>query len=68
MLVFFSCFIEVEGMVFCVEKYVVFNFDDDCWLYLLVLDLVKWIVVGDKCILFVGFYFFYEDVFGCVMV
>lgn len=64
MMVFFLCFIDVKDMVFCVEKYVKINVDDDCWLYLLVLDLVKCIFVGDKCILFVGFYFYYEDVLG----
>lgn len=54
-------------MVFCVEKYVVLFEDDDRWFYFFVFDLVKCIVVGDKWMFFVGFYFFYEDVLGRVM-
>ena len=64
MLVFFSRPTEVEGTVFRVEKHASLNSDDDRWLYLPALDLVKRIAAGDKRTSFVGSHFFYEDVSG----
>ncbi|RZP29810.1 MAG: outer membrane lipoprotein-sorting protein, partial [Alteromonas sp.] len=64
MLVFFSRPTEVEGTVFRVEKHAALNSDDDRWLYLPALDLVKRIAAGDKRTSFVGSHFFYEDVSG----
>lgn len=48
--------------VFMVHKHV--DKDDDRWLYLPGLDLVKRIAAGDKRTSFVGSHFFYEDVSG----
>jgi len=48
--------------VFLVKKHV--GKDDDRWLYLPDLDLVKRIAGGDKRTSFVGSHFFYEDVSG----
>lgn len=62
MLVFFSRPSDVNGTVFRVTKKV--NGDDDRWLYLPALDLVKRISAGDKRTSFVGAHFFYEDVSG----
>jgi len=62
MLVFFSRPTDVSGTVFRVVKKV--NSDDDRWLYLPALDLVKRISAGDKRTSFVGAHFFYEDVSG----
>ncbi|GHE93369.1 outer membrane lipoprotein-sorting protein [Thalassotalea profundi] len=62
MLVFFSRPSDVNGTVFRVTKKV--NSDDDRWLYLPALDLVKRISAGDKRTSFVGAHFFYEDVSG----
>jgi len=53
---------DVKGMVFMVHKYI--NRDDDRWLYLPALDLVKRIAASDKRTSFVGSDFFYEDVSG----
>ena len=64
MLVFFSRPTEVEGTVFRVEKHAALNSDDDRWLYLPALDLVKRIAAGDKRTSSVGSHFFYEDVSG----
>lgn len=64
MLVFFSRPTEVQGTVFRVEKHADLNTDDDRWLYLPALDLVKRIAAGDKRTSFVGSHFFYEDVSG----
>ena len=64
MLVFFSRPTEVKGTVFRVEKRTNINTDDDRWLYLPALDLVKRIAAGDKRTSFVGSHFFYEDVSG----
>ena len=64
MLVFFSRPTEVKGTVFRVEKHADLNTDDDRWLYLPALDLVKRIAAGDKRTSFVGSHFFYEDVSG----
>jgi len=62
MLVFFSRPTDVKGTVFRVVKKV--KNDDDRWLYLPALDLVKRISAGDKRTSFVGAHFFYEDVSG----
>ncbi|CAD5248770.1 Outer membrane lipoprotein-sorting protein [Alteromonas sp. 38] len=64
MLVFFSRPTEVKGTVFRVEKHTNIDTDDDRWLYLPALDLVKRIAAGDKRTSFVGSHFFYEDVSG----
>ncbi|AOW77562.1 hypothetical protein A3Q34_12275 [Colwellia sp. PAMC 20917] len=61
-LVFFSRPTDVQGTVFRVVKKV--TSDDDRWLYLPALDLVKRISAGDKRTSFVGAHFFYEDVSG----
>lgn len=62
MMVFFSRPTDVKGTVFRVTKKV--ESDDDRWLYLPALDLVKRISAGDKRTSFVGSHFFYEDVSG----
>lgn len=53
---------DVRKMVFMVHKHV--DRDDDRWLYLPALDLVKRIAASDKRTSFVGSNFFYEDVSG----
>ncbi len=53
---------DVRKMVFMVHKHV--KGDDDRWLYLAKLDLVKRIAASDKRTSFVGSNFFYEDVSG----
>jgi outer membrane lipoprotein-sorting protein len=55
---------DVNKMVFMVWKYVAR--DDDRWLYLPALDLVKRIAATDKRTSFAGSDFFYEDVSGHV--
>ncbi|MBL4855687.1 MAG: outer membrane lipoprotein-sorting protein [Idiomarina sp.] len=62
MMIFFSRPADVRDTVFRVVKRV--NDDDDRWLYLPDLDLVKRISAGDKRTSFVGSHFFYEDVSG----
>jgi len=62
MLVFFSRPSDVRGTVFRVAKHP--QGDDDRWLYLPGLDLVKRIAAGDKRTSFVGSHYFYEDVSG----
>jgi hypothetical protein len=64
MMVFFSRPTDVKDTVFRVEKHAAANEDDDRWLYLPALDLVKRISAGDKRTSFVGSHFFYEDVSG----
>ena len=61
-LVVFSQPSDVRGTVFLVDKHV--DRDDDRWLYLPGLDLVKRISAGDKRTSFVGAHYFYEDVSG----
>lgn len=61
-LVVFSQPSDVRGTVFLVDKHV--EGDDDRWLYLPGLDLVKRISAGDKRTSFVGAHYFYEDVSG----
>ena len=53
---------DVRNMVFMVWKHIGHN--DDRWLYLPALDLVKRIAASDKRTSFVGSHFFYEDVSG----
>lgn len=53
---------DVRDMVFMVWKYV--GKDDDRWLYLPALDVVKRIAASDERTSFVGSDFFYEDVSG----
>lgn len=61
-LVVFSQPADVRGTVFRVDKHL--ERDDDRWLYLPGLDLVKRISAGDKRTSFVGAHYFYEDVSG----
>jgi len=60
--VYFQQPADVREMVFMVWKYL--GKDDDRWLYLPALDVVKQIAAGDKRTSFVGSSFFYEDVSG----
>jgi outer membrane lipoprotein-sorting protein len=53
---------DVRKMVFMVHKYT--DRDDDRWMYLPALSLVKRIAASDKRTSFVGSHFFYEDVSG----
>ena len=53
---------DVRKMVFMVHKFI--DRDDDRWLYLPALDLVKRIAASDKRTSFVGSHFYYEDVSG----
>jgi len=62
MLVFFSRPADVRDTVFRVAKRP--GRDDDRWLYLPGLDLVKRIAAGDKRTSFVGSHFYYEDASG----
>lgn len=61
-LVVFSRPADVRNTVFMVAKHT--ENDDDRWLYLPSLDLVKRISAGDKRTSFVGSHYFYEDVSG----
>jgi hypothetical protein len=61
-LVVFSQPSDVRGTVFLVDKHI--DRDDDRWLYLPGLDLVKRISAGDKRTSFVGAHYYYEDVSG----
>lgn len=61
-LVHFSEPADERGTVFMVHKHV--GKDDDRWLYLPALDLVKQIAASDERTSFVGSHFFYEDVSG----
>ena len=61
-LVVFSRPSDVRGTAFLVHKRI--GGDDDRWLYLPGLDLVKRISAGDKRTSFVGAHYFYEDVSG----
>jgi outer membrane lipoprotein-sorting protein len=60
--VFFKKPGDVRRMVFMVYKHL--DQDDDRWLYLPALDLVKRIAASDKRTSFVGSHFVYEDVSG----
>jgi outer membrane lipoprotein-sorting protein len=61
-LVVFSQPSDVRNTVFLVDKHI--DREDDRWLYLPGLDLVKRISAGDKRTSFVGAHYFYEDVSG----
>lgn len=60
--VYFNKPSDVRKMVFMVHKHI--GKDDDRWLYLPALDLVKRIAASDKRTSFVGSHFLYEDVSG----
>jgi hypothetical protein len=60
--VYFNRPADVRKMVFLVWKHI--GADDDRWLYLPDLDLVKRIAASDKRTSFVGSTFYYEDVSG----
>jgi outer membrane lipoprotein-sorting protein len=60
--VLFSRPADIRNTVFLVNKHV--GEDDDRWMYLPGLDLVKRIAAGDKRTSFVGSHFVYEDVSG----
>ncbi|HIJ66980.1 MAG TPA: outer membrane lipoprotein-sorting protein [Planctomycetes bacterium] len=62
--VYFQKPADVRKMVFMVHKHTDPATDDDRWLYLPGLDLVKRIAAGDKRTSFVGSDFLYEDVSG----
>lgn len=60
--VFFKRPSDINKTAFLVWKYI--NGDDDRWMYLPALDLVKRIAASDERTSFVGSHFFYEDVSG----
>lgn len=62
--VYFLAPADVRKMVFMVHKHTAPGSDDDRWLYLPNLDLVKRIAAGDKRTSFVGSDYLYEDVSG----
>jgi outer membrane lipoprotein-sorting protein len=62
--VYFKAPPDVADTVFLVWKHVDVERDDDRWLYLPDLDLVKRIAASDERTSFVGSHFFYEDVSG----
>ena len=62
--VYFKAPPDVSDTVFMVWKHVDPDQDDDRWLYLPDLDLVKRIAASDERTSFVGSHFFYEDVSG----
>ena len=62
--VYFKAPPDVSDTAFMVWKHVDINRDDDRWLYLPDLDLVKRIAASDKRTSFVGSHFYYEDVSG----
>lgn len=55
---------DVRKMVFMVHKHIDPGKDDDRWLYLPAMDLVKRIAASDKRTSFVGSDFLYEDISG----
>lgn len=61
-LVIFSRPSDVKRTAFLVKKYP--GAEDDRWLYLPGLDLLKRIAAGDKRTSFVGAHFYYEDISG----
>lgn len=62
--VYFLAPADVRKMVFMVHKHTAADTDDDRWLYLPNLDLVKRLAASDKRTSFVGSDFLYEDVSG----
>lgn len=61
---YFKAPADVRKMVFMVHKHAALEKDDDRWLYMPSLDLVKRIAAGDKRTSFVGSDFLYEDISG----
>ncbi len=61
---YFQAPADVRKMVFMVHKHAALEVDDDRWLYMPSLDLVKRIAAGDKRTSFVGSDFLYEDISG----
>ena len=62
--VYFQRPADVRRMSYMVHKHADMGRDDDRWLYMPALDLVKRIAAGDKRTSFVGSDFLYEDVSG----
>lgn len=62
--VYFKVPADVRKMVFMVHKHSSPNKDDDRWLYLPGLDLVRRVAASDKRTSFVGSDFLYEDISG----
>jgi outer membrane lipoprotein-sorting protein len=62
--VYFQRPADVRRMTYMVHKHAAVDEDDDRWLYLPALDLVKRIAASDKRTSFVGSDFLYEDVSG----
>lgn len=62
--VYFQKPADVRKMVYMVHKHADPNKDDDRWLYLPALSLVKRVAAGDERTSFVGSDFLYEDVSG----
>ena len=62
--VFFQAPADVRKMVFMVHKHAALDQDDDRWLYMPGLDLVKRIAASDKRTSFAGSDFLYEDISG----
>ncbi len=60
--VYFNKPVDVQDMVYMVWKYI--DKDDDRWMYLPALDLVRRIAASDKRSSFVGSNFVYEDISG----
>ena len=61
---FFQVPADVRKMTFMVHKHAALEKDDDRWLYMPSLDLVKRIAASDKRTSFVGSDFLYEDISG----
>lgn len=61
---YFEAPADVRKMVFMVHKHAGLGKDDDRWLYMPALDLVKRIAASDKRTSFVGSAFLYEDISG----
>ncbi len=61
---YFKAPADVRKMVFMVFKHAGIGIDDDRWLYMPGLDLVKRIAASDKRTSFVGSDFLYEDISG----
>ena len=62
--VYFQSPADVRKMVFMVHKHAALGKEDDRWLYMPSLDLVKRIAGGDKRTSFAGSDFLYEDISG----
>ncbi len=61
---YFKAPADVRKMVFMVHKHIDPGMDDDRWLYLPAMDLLKRIAASDKRTSFVGSDFLYEDISG----